>query len=169
MIRQILILLFASCLLFSCQRTKPQAPIFKNRQPDTTAVKMVLLNQRLAQEADNELTNFIKHSDTAYTLSEHGFWYQFLERTDGDMPAEGDEVKVSYQIRSLQGRILEDVSQRLHVGKAETIAAIDDMLSLMHNGERVRMLVPWYRAYGMQGNGQVEPYQNIIIDLTLHK
>ena len=40
-------------------------------------------------------------------------------------------------------------------------------ISELHPGARVRMYVPWYAAYGLQGTAHVPPYENVIIELEL--
>lgn len=161
------IIILASCLLVSCQRTKPQAPSHHAEQ-DSVKVAMLLVTQRLAEEADKELTQYASRTNGEYTLDDFGFWYKYLKRTDGNYWQKGEQVLIHTQIFSLKGELLLDSKEQIEIGKGNAIPAIEDMLLMMRKNEACELLVPWYLAFGASGNENIAPYTNIRIDIETH-
>ena len=164
--KKILIFILLS-VLCGCHRTKPQSPSNRYHKSDTLGVGMVLLNQRLAEEADVELRKYVKTKGlNDLQLTETGVWYK-QEMVKTSRLKKGDVITLSYAISTLQDSLLLNTEQVVTVGKRETIAAIDDMLYELGRGERVEMLVPWHQAYGATGNKYVPAYTNIKIELEV--
>ena len=79
------LLLALILLLPACGKTKPQSP--SNRrgetQQDTAAMALVLMNQRLAEQADKEVLEYVRLQDAPqYALANAGYWTRRLMRTD---------------------------------------------------------------------------------------
>ena len=167
--KKIVILILLACLC-ACQRTKPQAPSNRYHKTDTLGVGMVLLNQRLAEEADIQLRKYVKGNNlndlNNLQLTETGVWYQ-QEMTKTARLKKNDVVTLKYTISTLRDSLLLDNVQSVTVGRRETIAAIDDMLYELGRGEKVVMFVPWHQAYGATGNKYVPAYTNIKIELEV--
>ena len=53
------------------------------------------------------------------------------------------------------------------IGKQELPIAIEFSIREWHRGCRIRMFVPWYSAFGMQGTNDIPPYENVMIELEL--
>lgn len=162
-----IIAILASCLLLSCQRTKPQAPS-RHSEQDSSRVAMLLVTQRLAEEADKELTQYAAQTNGEYTLDEYGFWYKYIKRTNGSYWRKGEAVLIHTKIFSFTGALLLDNQEQIEIGKGETIPAIEDMLLMMRRNEACELLIPWYLAFGASGNENVEPYTNVRIDIETY-
>lgn len=164
-LRNITLLLLALTAMAGCRRVAPQSPA--NRQDDdTTGLAVSMMNMRLAEAADRQLTQWVQQADTAYTLDEYGYWYCIYRHTDGQPIQEHDRVEVFFRTSRLDGTLIEDSQLTLTVGRRETLWAIDVILPTLHDGEAVRIVSPYYTAYGREGNETVEPLTNCIIDIT---
>ena len=162
---KLLILLLICLAACSCKRVKPQSPA---NQPtvDSIGMSASLINMRLAEAADIQLTEWVKHADTTYTLEDYGYWYCIYRHTDGDSILPQHKVELFYTATSLEGKLLEDCQTTIQVGRRESLWAIDHILPLMREGEAVKLICPYYTAYGKDGNDHVPPLQNCIIDIT---
>lgn len=160
-------IVLASCLLLSCQRTKPQAPS-RHSEQDSTKIAMLLLTQRIAEEADRELTGYVSHSEAEYVLDNTGFWYRYITRSDENRLQKGEKTLIRAQVYAMDGKLLLDSQEEVTVGKKETISAIDAMLRMMRKGEECELLVPWYMAFGATGSQDIPPYTNVKIELTTY-
>jgi FKBP-type peptidyl-prolyl cis-trans isomerase len=65
--------------------------------------------------------------------------------------------------------LLEDIRETAQVGKYERMEALAALLSELHRGDSLSLLVPWYLAYGATGNEHVAPYSNIRIEIIVEK
>lgn len=126
---------------------------------------LVLLNQRMAEEADKELIRYINGQTADYTLDTYGFWYRFTTRTDAPRLQKEQTVTVQARIYTLQDRLLADIEETVVVGKKQVIPAIEQMLPLLREGESCVLLAPWYTAFGAVGSDAVAPYTNVKIEL----
>ena len=55
------------------------------------------------------------------------------------------------------------------LNKKELPTGLEEGLKLMRKGESARIIIPWYLAYGMQGNEEIPPYTSIIYDVSCDK
>ena len=157
----------ASCLLVGCQRTKPQAPSHHTEQ-DSAKVAMLLITQRLAEEADKELTQYASQANDEYTLDDSGFWYKYKRRTDGNYWQKGEKALIHTQTFSLDGELLLDSKEQIEIGRGDVIPTSEDMLLMMRKNEASELLVPWYLAFGASGNENIAPYTNVRINIETH-
>ncbi len=165
--RRLIVAILASCLLCSCQRTKPQAPSHRSAQ-DTAQVALLLMTQRMAEEADKELTNYVNHIDSGYTLNEAGIWYRYTKRTNEKRWQKGENVLLHAQVYTMDGKLLIDSRETIALGKGETLLSIENILQTMRRNEACELLVPWYQAFGVSGSEEVPPYTNIKINMETY-
>jgi FKBP-type peptidyl-prolyl cis-trans isomerase len=49
----------------------------------------------------------------------------------------------------------------------QVIKGWEEGLKLMKTGEKYRLIIPWYLAYGTLGNGPIPPFTSIVFDVQL--
>ncbi len=162
-------LILGSWLLIptGCHRTKPQVPANRKVAVDSTALSAALMAQRLVEEANIAVAQFVHQLDSAYVLETGGYWRRIVHRTVGNILQKEEHVDIHTRVYSLQGSMLVDAQQTVQVGKKEVPAAIDDILLQMRRGEVVSLIVPWYAAFGASGTAQVPAYENIRIEMKV--
>jgi FKBP-type peptidyl-prolyl cis-trans isomerase len=69
----------------------------------------------------------------------------------------------------LNGRMVADIEDRFTVGSGDLPVAINRSLKQMTKGEQIRIVAPWYTAYGTEGTKLIKPYTNLVITLTINK
>ena len=159
-------------LTSACYRTKPQSPSQRNGvqggQEDTTLIAMMNATYLLCAEADRDVVAYIKQSEDTYAQLECGLWMRWQSRSgSGRMPEKDQTVNMHLAVRDLSNQLLMDSEQTLTVGHEFLPAALDKALEMMEIGDSVVMVCPWYVAYGQQGNENVKPYQNVIMEVQL--
>ena len=157
----LILLVFAA--LIGCQKTKPQMPNkLHATKEDSAAVALVMMNQRLAEQTDKELLEYVKqHDPETFVAGVQGYWYKKIVKTDAHVIKEDMSPDVRLIISTLDGKMLIDSRQIVNFSDNDLIVPIRDVLLMMRIGEQAEVLIPWYAAYGTTGNQFVPPYANI--------
>ena len=125
----------------------------------------MLLNQRLADEADRQLRQYVSQNALSdFVLTESGVWLKHKQVKKPTL-TQNERVTIHYSISDLQGNTLLDDEQTVIVGKNELIAAISDMMPLMTTMDSATLLAPWHQAYGAVGTKFIPAYTNVKIEL----
>ena len=160
------LLLALILLLPACGKTKPQSP--SNRrgetQQDTAAMALVLMNQRLAEQADKEVLEYVRQQDAPqYALANAGYWTRRLMRTDNQQIDRQATLDIRLLIYNLQGQMLIDSRETVSIPEGNLIFPVVETLWSMNYGESAELVIPWYAAFGAAGNSFVPPYTNVKI------
>lgn len=160
--------------LAACSGPNPQRPstrLGKGATVEVDSAQLALLeyNARMVEAADKELMTLAQTREGEYAIYDNGTWMRI--DAPGDVDAElirrGDRRTLTMRVYDLNGKLLLDSQREYTIGQMEMPTGIDMNVRHLHPGARVRMLMPWYAAYGMQGNEYVPPYTNIMIDLEI--
>ena len=159
-------------MLVGCGGKGPQRPsqwLGKEPEPDSATLALMELNQQMAITADAELLRMAQESEDNYALYDGGAWVCILDKGDTLSPAlqRDEECVLHMTTYTLTGRMLIDTEQPWHVGRYELPLAVDRNLTEWNHGSHVRILAPWYSAYGLKGTDDVPPYENVIIEIEI--
>ena len=104
----------------------------------------------------------------------------FLETTKGKgrQPKEGDSIEVGYTGMFLDGKIFDQSDKGtghrtlpLKYSKDPNVIRVIqgwiNILGKMHEGDRVKVLIPSSLAYGQRGMGPIQPYTPLVFDMEL--
>ena len=141
----------------------------------------VLAFQQRAIEAENEVIAAVKSDTLKWVQHEFGWWYSYTHKSDEHeeyalvAPSVPPGILIHETVYSLDGHVLLvdavrefDNAQASPAVSGEEPLAYSLMLGELVPADTVLMLVPWPLAYGRKGSGQVPPYTNIRVLLTLH-
>ena len=158
-------------LLAGCTNTAPQRPSQRKGEvpkADTTALALMEMNQQLAQAADDRLLHLAQSLPESYALYERGTWAYVIDKGNTDHPVlSGEECRLHMTVLSLSEKKYTDSDLTVRIGKYELPAAVDENITEWHHGAQVRILAPWYAAYGIKGTEHIPPYENVIIELNI--
>ncbi len=112
--------------------------------------------------SDNQLSA-IQESSGLYFIS-------FVDGT-GNQPQAGDDVEVSYLVRSLNGEVYDasEKGYRFKMGDTTMVKGWNEGISKMREGGKARFIVPSKLGYGIAGNGQVPSNATLVFDVDLIK
>ncbi len=112
----------------------------------------------------------IKPKDTVTTAS--GIKYAIIKANKSGESAVGKKVTVNYTGFLKDGKMFDSSLDRnqplvVDIGKGKLFPGLDEAISLMHNGEKGRFIIPSKLAFGERGGGPVPPDSDIIMDLEV--
>lgn len=143
---------------FGCaQKEEPRKPI--SRVSGSFLKKSIEISKEVVSDEEQVFDSIIKaNADTAYFLSQKGYWYTFLETstTEDYLPKSGDIVYFDSEIFSVSGDTIyksgEIPTKEYMVDKEDIIIGIRDGVKRMKKGEKVQFLFPSHVAYGYLGD-----------------
>lgn len=163
-------LLLLGVLLSACQPQPQKAKhLGEEKALDPTMMAQLELNTHLASAADKDCLAYIQNDSIAYVMDDFGFWYAKTILTTNDSIQRGQELSVHIQISALRGSLISDVKHHHVVGSGELPIAIARSLKMMNMGEQMRIVSPWYTAYGVEGTSIIKPYSNLLIIITIEE
>ncbi|MFA9212774.1 MAG: FKBP-type peptidyl-prolyl cis-trans isomerase [Candidatus Methylacidiphilales bacterium] len=90
----------------------------------------------------------------------------------GTLAKKGSMVSVRYKGWLVDGDVFDENETseepfKLVLGMNQVIKGWEEGLKLMRTGEKYRLVIPWYLAYGTLGNGPIPPFTSIVFDVQL--
>lgn len=155
-------------LLASCQKQLPQLPANKNNAIDSVGAGLLKINEALILSEDSMLTDFISKSDSDFTKHKQGFWYKMNLRTNSETLKTDSKCTIDYSVYLLNNKFCKTQTNTIIIGKNQIAAGVEELLRQMHKGEKATLVLPWYLAWGMKGDGDlIPPYTSVVIYLHL--
>ncbi len=148
--------------VWSCSKPARQLPSNKVQSEDA-AVTMTLVNMRLAEEADRQCTEYVKQSGLPFVLEDCSCWLLLSKRTENDLLQLGEKVSFVVTVSLLDSTLIDNSEVVLEIGKNDNLPCFDYLLQLLHEGEEATAVVPYYLAYGKDGNGKAPALANCLI------
>lgn len=157
---------------------------------DGERVKMIMklvdvFNQGEMEKKRMEQINELKTKDSL-ALSSYVSTLQNVQQTasglryvaekegTGKQASKGSRVNVKYKGYFMNGEVFDQNMDRdepfeFVVGLGQVIPGWDEGLSLMKEGARYKLIIPWPLAYGERGTGPILPCTSLIFDVELVK
>lgn len=121
------------------------------------------------QKEDRFILEFLSKNDIQVTqIGETGIYYQQLTPGNGTHPQKGQQVKVHYTGKLINGKVFDSSVSRgepfvFTVGVGQVIEGWDYGIPNMTVGEKGVLYIPSYRGYGERGAGSSIPPDAILI------
>ena len=107
--------------------------------------------------------------DSVITLPS-GLQYKVLVKGNGKVPQMTDKVKVHYEGRLLDGTVFDSSYKRgepSELTPKQVIKGWTEALTMMPEGSKWQLYIPYDLAYGDREAGQIKPYSMLIFDVEL--
>lgn len=157
-------------LIVSCtQQPQPVRRLSEQQEPDSAMMAQMAFNMHMATGADKACSTWVKNDSATYVMDEFGYWYTKTIHLNTDSLQQGEQVQLHLQMATLDGQMLADIKDVFTVGSGDLPLVINRSLKQMSKGEQMRMIAPWYTAYGVEGTKLIKPYTNLVITLTVTK
>lgn len=120
-----------------------------------------------------EMQEYFAQNNINATPTASGLYYVMTAEGNGVMPAVGDNVKVHYTGKLLDGTVFDSSIERgepieFPIGMGYVIPGWDEGIMMMSVGEKGVLYIPYYLAYGPNGAAPViPPFANLIFDVEL--
>ena len=134
-----------------------------------TEEEMKVQNKDIIEEGEAFLSENATREDVVALPS--GLQYEIVKAGTGEVPVDGDQVKVHYHGMLLDGTVFDssvDRNEPLVLGVNQVIAGWTEALKLMPVGSKWKLYIPYDLAYGAQGSGaDIKPFATLIFDVEL--
>lgn len=125
------------------------------------------------ERAYAEMQQYFAENNVVVTPTASGLYYVMTEEGNGAMPKKGDNVKVHYTGKLLNGKVFDSSIERgepieVPIGMGYVIPGWDEGIMLMSKGEKGVLYIPYYLGYGDRGAGaDIPPFANLIFEVEL--
>ncbi len=156
--KKIFLISLIGMVMGSCaDREEPRRPV--NHGSGSFLKQSIEIGKELVSEEEEIFDSIMKaNPDQEYFLSQKGYWYTFLEKseTESYLPVAGDLVYFDSEIYSVSGDTIyrkgELKTREYMVDKEEIIIGLRDGLKRLKKGEKAQFLFPSHVAYGYVGD-----------------
>lgn len=123
-------------------------------------------------ESQQVFDAFIAENGIEATPTESGLIYVCTKPGKGAQPQVGQNVKVHYTGKLLDGTVFDSSVERgepisIPIGVGRVIPGWDEGIAMMKKGEKGLLYIPARLAYGAHGTGPIPPFSNLIFEVEL--
>ena len=125
------------------------------------------------EKAAEEMMKYFEENNIVATPTASGLYYIMTAEGNGEMPEKGDNVKVHYTGKLLDGTVFDSSVERgepieIPIGMGYVIPGWDEGIMMMSKGEKGVLYIPYYLGYGERGSMPViPPFANLIFEVEL--
>lgn len=117
------------------------------------------------QKGADFIEEFKKEEGVVTTAS--GLAYKVLQVGKGATPTAESNVKVKYRGTLIDGTEFDKNEEGIEFNASGVIKGWTEMLQLMKEGEKVKVVIPQELAYGEQGSYSIEPFSTLVFEIEL--
>lgn len=168
--KRILILVMSVVLIAGCTDSQPQkATIVKTKKE---SVKDLLLqeNQYIVEDEHLQIDELIARYDWDVKRSGTGLRYIIYKNGKGKMAEVGKTVIVQIDVRLINGQTIDIDNNTLQfkIHRSENINGLEEGVLKMREGDRAKLVIPSYLAYGLSGyNDKIPMRSTLVLDAEL--
>ncbi|MBN2682710.1 MAG: FKBP-type peptidyl-prolyl cis-trans isomerase [Bacteroidales bacterium] len=156
------LLLFLSCSDNTENDKKPLST--KEKQEKKEMLEKA--NKGLVKIHNERIIQFAKRRKWNLTQTETGLWYEIYKTSNGVPVKTGDVVTLKYSIILLDGTLCYSSDslglKSFKVGQGGVESGLEEGILLLKNGDKARLVMPPYMAWGLPGDGDKIPPLSII-------
>ena len=163
--------LILASVLYGCNKPTAQLPANKVLATDSLKEGLMAANELLIAGEDSILANLTKTRFSNMKKSEIGFWYSVsLHSKVGDTIKLLETCTIKYKLYTLDKELLTEKTEKIILGKKQTITGIEEAIKLIKTDDKVEALIPWYLAYGIKGDGEnIGAYTSVYAEIELRR
>ncbi len=143
-------------------------PSFSSLIVDVELLTVIKEAETYQQEA---ITNYIADSNYIATETSSGLYYIEVEEGTGSTPAVGSFVSVDLLGYFLDGRVFMDSQAnspyKFTIDSGEVIKGLNEGVSMMKEGGKSILIMPYQLGYGAEGRGVIPPYMPLVFEVEV--
>ena len=148
-----LLIVFSSC---QGQEKQNRAPLQTQKQNQIKEALIDANKQRMLEEVEN-INNYVDRHQLIMKTTPTGIRIMTIKEGTGPKPKLLSDVSLKYKINLLDGSYVysSDSSGVLSfiVGQSSEPSGLQEALLSIHQGEKALVIIPYYLAYGLTGDG----------------
>lgn len=156
------------CLLFAAACNNTPVPSNQaNKPPSVTKEQLMEMNKAMIAEENDQIDALLLRYKWPVNATETGVRYWIYQEGEGAQIKQGDILQCEYSLKLITGDEIynsdNDGLLRVHIGKSEIPSGLEETILLMRQGDKAKIIVPSYRAYGIAGDGDRVPSRSTLI------
>ena len=130
-------------------------------------------NQKI-KESHEALLAYLAENGIDVKPLESGIYIIPVEKGKGRCPVKGEKVELDFEAKLLNGQSIgstfgQDEKFTFVLGEGYVIPGWEEIVPMMHLGERIQAIIPFEMAYNEHSVDQIPPYSNLVYDIKLLK
>jgi FKBP-type peptidyl-prolyl cis-trans isomerase len=143
-------------------------------EPITAAMRSALASEQRPELSQTDELYIEEHYPTARLLPSGVRYILLAQGTVDARPLVGQDAAIRYSVSLLDGTPID--SSDAHggepltfcIGRGQVIKGLDEVAPDMRKGEKRRLIIPWWRAYGETGRPpKIPPNATLVFDVEL--
>lgn len=164
---QLFVSCFVLCLLVQSCNSQENKKDFKFKSQKDYDEMMIESHKKFNQDLEVKIEQYMDSSKMNFQRTGSGMAYAILQKGSGVKPKVGNEVRIKYQLRFLNGDAVfgyEDVQNlSFFIEKSDVETGLHEAIKLMQVGEKSEFIFPPHLAFGISGNRKGIPPQSTLI------
>jgi len=159
-------------LLISCENITSQSA----EQPPVSATKeqFIEFNKAMIAEENDQIDALLLRYKWPVVTTKTGVRYWVYEKGRGVKIESGNKLQCEYSLKLITGDEIynsaTDGKLAFRVWKSNQPSGLEEVLLLLHQGDKVKIIVPSYLAYGITGDDNKIPSSSTLIyDIQIEK
>ena len=163
--------LFILLSFASCHHEQQQQ---QQVSPDSLKEHLINANKISLANESKEIDDFISRHEWKMTQTGTGLRYEIYQHGKGKQAENEKQVTFAFSLYLTDGTLCYSADEKKPLtivpGHAEQTHGLEEGILLMHEGDKVRLVVPAHLGYGMLGDDNKIPRKSILYyDVTLLK
>lgn len=156
---------------YTVKITKAQKLEDFQREQDSIHKEQIRINDSLQLVERDLILDYLTKNQISNIPFEN-IYYKKLSSGEGEKPKAGDQVKVHYTGKFLDGKVFDSSIPRKEplsftIGKGQMIKGFEIGVKLMQKGEKAVIVIPSALAYGARQRGEIPPFSPLVFELEL--
>ena len=170
--REIAYFLVILILVNSCEFNNTAEKSHGRNQQVSSDEALEKANKYLIRTEKEDIDNYIRRHQLEMTETGTGLRYKIIEKGEGPKAETGKIAVLEYQLRLLTGNVIysseQDGQKIFKIGKGNVESGLEEVMQFLHEGDKVKLIIPAHLAYGLLGdNNKIPPRTTLIYDLEL--
>jgi FKBP-type peptidyl-prolyl cis-trans isomerase len=143
-------------------------------EPITAAMRSALASEQKPELSQPDELFIEEHSPTARTLPSGVRYILLAQGTGDDRPHAGQDAAIRYSVSLLDGTPIDSSDAHggelftFRIGHSHVIKGLKEVMPDMRKGEKRRLIIPWWLAYGEKGSPpKIPPNATLVFDVEL--
>jgi len=129
-------------------------------------------NIKITREESRLIDRYVERHEWDMKITGTGLRYMIYQNGNGILAKEGMVATVDYEIKLMDGTLCytskDKDPRKFLIGKDNVESGIDEGITLLHVGDKVKFVIPFYLAHGLSGdNNKIPPRSSLVVDLHL--
>jgi FKBP-type peptidyl-prolyl cis-trans isomerase len=165
-----LVFAFAAILMScdSCSQEKKSTQQMTQEQIDSM---LIAQNRNFHAQEKERIQKFVSDKQWPTTISGTGIHYWIYEQGAGETVKSEQIAMVEYEVSLLDGTVIYKSKPNekvpVKIGHDNVESGLHEAMLLLKKGDRAKIVLPSYRAFGITGEGKIPMNAAVVYDIHL--